>query len=474
MPTHDQMQVKPAEGQQDIWIIGVGHFDEEHDRASTLASMIEPLQRGGASILLVPLYENKEVDFAGTAGHGVDLDILVATHGSRLFPGCIYRLPAKRLFVAENDCLHLRPRDAMAPLSAFNHLATSLADIHGPNLHAAIQGNRDEAISAGLSAIRERGGHVHEGVDLVEQPEARGCENPSGAAVSTIFQSERSTITHDLRQPLQTLTLLQGLLLRQALEPKARSLAARMGDTLQQLADMIAQPAGLSTPSPKASASLPLEDDGASDQGSRPDPGAVVYVIDDDRSIRDAIRAVLEDDGCEVRDFDRCETFLTAYKGDAHGCLLVDAYLPGMSGLDLLQHMKAEGFGLPAIMITGSSDVQMAVRAMKTGATDFIEKPVGEAELIAGVRQALARARNTEEGHAMRERASHSLKALTRRQRQIMAMVLDGHPSKIIAADLGISQRTVENHRAAIMRKTGSRSLPALARLALALPTGEI
>jgi two-component system CheB/CheR fusion protein len=119
-------------------------------------------------------------------------------------------------------------------------------------------------------------------------------------------------------------------------------------------------------------------------------------------------------------------------------------------------------------MITGNSDVGMAVAAMKAGAADFIEKPVGGSELLAGIERALELSRDSGKLSAARAAAAGHLAALTPRQREIMDMVLAGHPSKNIAADLGISQRTVENHRAAIMRKTGTKSLPALARLALA------
>lgn len=195
---------------------------------------------------------------------------------------------------------------------------------------------------------------------------------------------------------------------------------------------------------------------------------AVIFVVDDDAHVRDAIRSVLEDDGHTVQDFDSCEAFLAAYRPGREACLLVDAYLPGMNGLELLQRLAEAGHRLPAIMITGNSDVPMAVEAMKAGASDFIEKPVSRGELLAGVGRALELARDSSKLTAYREDAASHLASLTERQRQIMTMVLAGHPSKNIAADLGISQRTVENHRAAIMTKTGSKSLPALARLALA------
>ena len=139
-----------------------------------------------------------------------------------------------------------------------------------------------------------------------------------------------------------------------------------------------------------------------------------------------------------------------------------------MNGLDLLRRLGELGHHLPTVMITGNSDVPMAVQAMKAGALDFIEKPISRGELLASVGRALELSQDSSKLSAWREDATHRLATLTPRQRQIMELVLAGHPSKNIAADLGISQRTVENHRASIMTKTGSKSLPALARLALA------
>ncbi|MFG1284968.1 chemotaxis protein CheB [Xanthobacter autotrophicus] len=194
----------------------------------------------------------------------------------------------------------------------------------------------------------------------------------------------------------------------------------------------------------------------------------VIFIVDDDDHVRQGMRSVLEEDGRTVEDYDSCEAFLDAYRPGREGCLLVDAYLPGMKGLELLQRLHEAGNGLPAIMITGNSDVRMAVQAMKAGAFDFIEKPVGRGELLACVEQAFEQARGADTRPVWHAAAAEQLASLTHRQRQILELVLAGHPSKNIAADLGISQRTVENHRAAIMKKTGAKSLPALARLALA------
>ncbi|MGD1037589.1 MAG: chemotaxis protein CheB [Roseiarcus sp.] len=197
-----------------------------------------------------------------------------------------------------------------------------------------------------------------------------------------------------------------------------------------------------------------------------------VFVVDDDDQVREALRVVLEDDGRVVESYPSCEAFLAAYRPDKSACLLIDAYLPGMSGLELLQKLHDDGHRLPSIMITGNSDVPMAVKAMKAGALDFIEKPIGREELIASIERALELSQDSSKLQEWRESAATHLAGLTPRQREVMERVLAGHASKNIAADLGISQRTVENHRASIMKRTGSKSLPALARLALVAAGG--
>lgn len=195
----------------------------------------------------------------------------------------------------------------------------------------------------------------------------------------------------------------------------------------------------------------------------------LICVVDDDGEVRDAAGIVFEDAGFEVMRYADGETFLSSLHPNQKICLLVDAYLPGISGLDVLVRFRQQNPHAPAIMITGSSDVSMAVRAMKAGAFDFIEKPAYPENLLDSVRRAIAQPRNDNAVSPDRIAATEMMSRLTRREQEIMRKVLEGHPSKNIALDLGISKRTVENHRAAIMRKTGSNSLPALARLALNL-----
>ena len=217
-----------------------------------------------------------------------------------------------------------------------------------------------------------------------------------------------------------------------------------------------------SRPPAQASARRPAE--AAGDGAQAP----TIFVVDDDSEVREAMRDLLQQEGRTVEIYSSSEAFLEAYRPGREECLLVDARMPGMGGLELLQRLKSERNRLPAIMITGQGDVPMAVEAMKAGAADFIEKPIGRDELFASIERALEHTRDSAKLSVRREAAATRLASLTARQRQIMELVLAGQPSKNIAADLGISQRTVENHRAAIMKKTGSHSLSALIRLALA------
>jgi two-component system CheB/CheR fusion protein len=221
----------------------------------------------------------------------------------------------------------------------------------------------------------------------------------------------------------------------------------------------------LLTTSHAASHRAPLHPAESADASESP---VVIFVVDDDSYVRGAIRSVLEDEGMRVEDFATCEGFLNAWRPGRRGCLILDANLPGMDGLELLGILSKAGHGLPTIMITGASDVRLVVQAVKAGASDFIEKPIGRTELLESIDRAFEQSQDSGKLAAWRESAVDHVASLTARQRQIMEMVLAGHPSKIIAANLGISQRTVENHRASIMKKTASNSLPALARLALA------
>ncbi|WP_166430464.1 response regulator transcription factor [Polymorphobacter arshaanensis] len=200
---------------------------------------------------------------------------------------------------------------------------------------------------------------------------------------------------------------------------------------------------------------------------------ATVFLVDEDRQVRDSLVHLLELNGVCVAAFADGAAFLAAYRPSTDTCLLVDTVNPGITGLALLDALAAIADPLPVIVLTSNSDVPMAVAAMKAGATDFIELPIGGDALVASVARAFDRSRSAWAARAQHDDAARQLGALTARQHEIMALVLAGQPSKIIAADLGISQRTVENHRAAIMRKSGSKSLPALARLVMSVDDGR-
>jgi two-component system CheB/CheR fusion protein len=193
-----------------------------------------------------------------------------------------------------------------------------------------------------------------------------------------------------------------------------------------------------------------------------------VFIVDDDEEIRESMRAIFEGAGMQVISFPDAESFLAALPDHIEDCcLLVDAALPGISGLQLLQRLAADAVKLPAIMVTGHGDIGIAVQAMKAGAADFLEKPVNPVELMACVRRVLDERHGHEAVEARQRDTARLIAGLTDRQREVMERVLMGQPSKNIAADLGISQRTVENHRASIMLKTGAKSIPALVRLAV-------
>jgi two-component system CheB/CheR fusion protein len=203
-----------------------------------------------------------------------------------------------------------------------------------------------------------------------------------------------------------------------------------------------------------------------SDAGG-PTDTPVVFVVDDQYFARSCARQILEEAGWLVEDFASCEAFLAAYTPDRQACLVLDVHFPGMGGIEMLGILY-DTVALPTVIISGSSSIPEAVTTMKAGAIDFIQKPIDPARLIDAVGHALDLSRMAHVGAERRHRAADRLAGLTARQRQIMALILAGKANKNIAHALGISQRTVENHRAAIMHKTRAASLPALASLAIA------
>ena len=193
-----------------------------------------------------------------------------------------------------------------------------------------------------------------------------------------------------------------------------------------------------------------------------------VFVVDDESGVRDAMRESLVAAGRPVEVYESGEEFLDAYRPDRRGCLILDAGLPGLSGLQVLERLKAAGHGLPVVMITGKADVSMATAAMKAGAIDFIEKPIRYDDLLSAIDRAQKVAYDSTERSARRQAAVTRISGLTEREHEVMDLVIAGHANKEIAARLAISQRTVENHRASVMTKTGVASLPDLIRLVIA------
>jgi len=192
-----------------------------------------------------------------------------------------------------------------------------------------------------------------------------------------------------------------------------------------------------------------------------------VYVVDDDEPIRDSLRMLLRSAGLPVETFASAQQFLAAYTPPAPGCLLVDVRMPGMSGLELQELLAARKIALPVIVITGHGHVAMAVRAMKAGAADFVEKPFDDELLLECIRRTLARDADTRRRQSRSSESTQRLAALTPREREIMEHLVAGKSNKAIAADLGISARTVEVHRARIMEKLEAKSLADVVRIAL-------
>ena len=193
----------------------------------------------------------------------------------------------------------------------------------------------------------------------------------------------------------------------------------------------------------------------------------IVYIVDDDDAVRHSLSVLLESKAYIVRSFGSAPEFLAAAPSLPVGCLIADIRMPEMDGLELQQHLTDRLLNFPLIVITGHGDVPLAVRAMKAGAVDFIEKPFAAEAILNSLEAALSRL-NTPDEDPARAKATAKLALLSRRELQVLEGLLAGLPNKSIAYDLQISPRTVEIHRARLMDKTGARSLSELIRLALA------
>ena len=203
----------------------------------------------------------------------------------------------------------------------------------------------------------------------------------------------------------------------------------------------------------------------------RPDPDAAptVFIVDDDDSVREALEGLLESAGWSVRGFASAEAFLDHPPASEPHCLVLDVGLPALSGLELQDRVAGERREMPIIFVTGNGDVPMSVRAMKAGAAEFLTKPFGEMELLAAVEAAIDRSRRTVEDMAALLVLRERYEALSRRERQVMALVATGLSNKHVGAALGISDITVKAHRGRMMEKMQARSLADLVNISASL-----
>ncbi len=193
-----------------------------------------------------------------------------------------------------------------------------------------------------------------------------------------------------------------------------------------------------------------------------------VHVIDDDDAIRDSVRHFLVNEGFNVKTYASATEFLAALDGaPVVGCVVTDVRMPGMSGMELLEHLAARSLALPVVVVTGHADVPLAVRAMKKGAVDLLEKPFRADDLISAVRKALASGKGSQTNETDTEEALARLATLSVRENEVLDRLIRGQPNKIIAYEMGISPRTVEVHRANVMKKTHAGSLSELIRMFL-------
>ncbi|MDX1482393.1 MAG: response regulator FixJ [Woeseiaceae bacterium] len=193
-----------------------------------------------------------------------------------------------------------------------------------------------------------------------------------------------------------------------------------------------------------------------------------VFIVDDDAAIRRAMELLLSTVPVDCESYESAEAFLAAYSPERAGCLLLDIRMPGLSGLELQRRLNELDSPLPVIFITGHGDVPMAVEAMQQGAFDFIEKPFGDDDIIERIQLAFAADRRQRSRSAERSDIGERIARLTKREQEVMDLVVQGKPNKIVAYELGVSQRTVEIHRARVMEKMEARSLAELVRMTLA------
>jgi two-component system, LuxR family, response regulator FixJ len=196
-----------------------------------------------------------------------------------------------------------------------------------------------------------------------------------------------------------------------------------------------------------------------------------VYIVDDDNGVRTSIRVLMKSVGLPAVTFASAQEFLGSYNPMMAGCIILDIRMPGMSGMELQEALNERGAVIPVIFVTGHGDVPMAVEAMRHGAFDFLQKPFRDQDLIDRVQAALARDRDTRAELKEHSRIRARIATLTPREKEVLDLLTVGKANKMMAQDLGLSQRTVEIHRAHVMEKMGAKSVAQLVRMVMDLET---
>jgi len=195
----------------------------------------------------------------------------------------------------------------------------------------------------------------------------------------------------------------------------------------------------------------------------------MVFIVDDDSGVRSSIRVLMKSIGLAATPFASAKEFLEAYNPHQPGCLVLDIRMPGMSGLELQEALNDRGAVIPVIFITGHGDIPMAVEAMRHGAFDFLQKPFRDQDLIDRIQKALEQDKETRENLREHGRIRARIASLTPREKEVLELLTTGKANKMMAQDLGLSQRTVEIHRAHVMEKMGARSVAQLVRMVMDL-----
>ena len=195
--------------------------------------------------------------------------------------------------------------------------------------------------------------------------------------------------------------------------------------------------------------------------------GELIFVVDDDAAVRASLQALLETEGYRTGQFESGVAFLDSVESSSGACVLLDVKMPGLDGLEVQRRLNHRGVPLPVIILTGHGDVAMAVRAMRAGAADFLEKPVSRERMLASIARAIGSRRNDRRDQQERSDIGTRLGALTTRERQVLEQLVMGRTNKVAAHELGISSRTVEVYRRNVMAKMGADSLSHLVRMTL-------